>query len=125
MKLSSITELLVASVILVVIDIVFLSVNRKIFEDQIIEIQRVAMNIKLESAIMCYLLLIAGYYWFILRTHRSPMEAFFLGILVYGVYETTSYALLKKWKLTTVIVDTLWGGILLFLTTFFTYAIYK
>jgi uncharacterized membrane protein len=44
-----------------------------------------------------------------------------LGIIIYGVYETTTYATLQKWKLETVVKDTLWGGILFYLTTFFTY----
>jgi uncharacterized membrane protein len=44
-----------------------------------------------------------------------------LGFVIYGVYETTTYALLKKWKLQTVMIDTLWGGILFGLTTMITY----
>ena len=31
---------------------------------------------------------------------------------VYGVYDLTTMAILKNWKLTTVVMDTLWGGIL-------------
>ena len=48
-----------------------------------------------------------------------------LGAVIYGVYEGTSYALLKNWKISTVIVDTLWGGVLFGLTTFVTYYIHK
>jgi uncharacterized membrane protein len=39
-------------------------------------------------------------------------EAFLLGIVIYGVYETTNYALFKNWSILTVFMDTLWGGIL-------------
>jgi uncharacterized membrane protein len=67
------------------------------------------------------LFLIFGLYFFILREKKTPLEAFIFGIVVYGVYETTTYALLKNWKITTVITDTLWGGVLFYLTTFFTY----
>lgn len=51
------------------------------------------------------------------------MEAFLLGLVIYGVYETTTYSVLKNWKISTVITDTLWGGVLFYLTTFFTYKI--
>jgi len=50
-------------------------------------------------------------------------DAFLLGVFVYGVYETTSLALLRKWRPTTVLIDTLWGGILFALTTYLTYLI--
>jgi uncharacterized membrane protein len=46
-----------------------------------------------------------------------------LGMVIYGVYETTTYAILQKWRLETVVKDTLWGGILFYLTTFLTYKI--
>lgn len=32
-----------------------------------------------------------------------------MGLLVYGVYEFTNYALLKDWKLSVLVVDMLWG----------------
>ena len=59
--------------------------------------------------------------YFILKQRRSVMDAFILGIVIYGVYETTTYALLKKWSIQTVMIDTLWGGILFGLTTYLTY----
>lgn len=77
------------------------------------------MNIP--SAIACYIFLLFGLYYFILENHRSPLEAMLLGLVIYGVYETTTYALLKNWKLQTVIIDTLWGGTLFYFTTYFTY----
>jgi len=37
---------------------------------------------------------------------------FGLGIFVYGVYELTNRAIFKNWEWKTVVLDTLWGGIL-------------
>jgi uncharacterized membrane protein len=45
-------------------------------------------------------------------------DAFLLGIVIYGVYETTNYALFKDWSILTVIIDTLWGGTLFAITTY-------
>ena len=45
------------------------------------------------------------------------MDAFILGVVIYGVYETTNYALFDKWSLKAVILDTIWGGSLFALTT--------
>jgi uncharacterized membrane protein len=63
-------------------------------------------------------------YFFILRQHRSVLEAVIFGLVLYGVYETTSYALLKNWRLSTVFIDTFWGGTLMGMTTAITYWIY-
>jgi uncharacterized membrane protein len=38
-------------------------------------------------------------------------------VLINGVYETTNYAFFKNWSPLLVLLDTLWGGILLATTT--------
>lgn len=43
---------------------------------------------------------------------NTPQEAFILGMLIYGVYDSTNYATLKNWDLTVAIKDSLWGGVL-------------
>ena len=57
--------------------------------------------------------------YFIIIPKKSHIDAFVLGLVIYGVYEGTNYAILKKWPLKIVIMDTLWGGILFALTSFF------
>jgi uncharacterized membrane protein len=70
------------------------------------------------GAALCYIFLIAGLNYFIIKPHKSPTDAFLLGLVIYGVYETTNYALFKNWSILTVFIDTLWGGILFALTTY-------
>jgi uncharacterized membrane protein len=74
---------------------------------------------------MCYILLVSGLYYFIIKNSASIKDAFLLGVLIYGVYETTNYAFFKDWSLLLVILDTLWGGILFSTTTFLYYKIAK
>ena len=118
-------ELVIATPIFLLLDFVFLASQRKTFESQVISVQKTALVLKPAGAIACYLFLFAGFYYFILRERRTPLEAMLFGLVVYGVYETTTYALLKNWKVETVIVDVLWGGALFYLTTFLTYWIAK
>jgi uncharacterized membrane protein len=61
---------------------------------------------------------VAGINYFIIKPRRSVSDAFLLGIIIYGVYETTNLALFKNWSILTVIIDTLWGGILFATTTY-------
>lgn len=115
--LSLIKTLVVTGLVMLSLDAIYLSAIKDMFELQIAAVQRVALQFRLFGAIMCYFLLIVGLYYFILQTRRPISDAFFLGIVIYGVYESTTYALLKQWKLATLIIDTLWGGILFALTT--------
>jgi uncharacterized membrane protein len=96
---------------------------QKPFANQIIQIQKTSMQLRLPSVIACYIFLVLGFWYFIIRTHRPAFDAFLLGVLIYGVFETTNYAMLKNWSFKLVILDTLWGGILLGLTTLITYKI--
>jgi uncharacterized membrane protein len=118
-------ELIIATPIFLILDFVFLASQRKTFETQVISVQKTALVMKPAGAIACYLFLLAGLYYFILRERRTPLEAMLFGLVIYGVYETTTYALLKNWKVETVFVDVLWGGVLFYLTTFLTYWISK
>ena len=91
------------------------------FELQIAEVQRVVLEVKYLGVLICYALLIFALYYFIIKDRRSVKDAMILGFIIYGVYESTTYALLKKWKIKTLMIDTLWGGILLGITTMITY----
>lgn len=102
----------------VMVDSLFIFSTRKMYENQIVTIQRVAMTIKPMGAIACYFLLSFGLLYFIILPSQSQAKmdavyrAFWLGLVVYGVYATTVYAILKKWKPEIAIMDTIWGGIL-------------
>ena len=122
MSISSIGfSLLYVSILMVAIDSVFLFSIRSFFSKQIMDVQGEPLKVNYYSAFLCYLLLVFALYHFIIAPRRSLFDAFLLGFIIYGVYETTTKALLKKWNWMTVFVDTLWGGILFTLTTYLTY----
>ena len=112
---------LIPGIILFLLDAVFITLTMDMFQLQIAEVQRVVMEVNYLGAALCYAFLIFALYYFIIKDRRPVLDAMLLGFAIYGVYETTTYALLKKWKLRTVIIDTLWGGILFGLTTMATY----
>ena len=76
------------------------------------------------GALGAYICLFIGLYWFILREHRSPLEAGILGGIINGTYEFTNYTFLDKWHINTVIKDTLWGFILWSMTIWITYQVF-
>jgi uncharacterized membrane protein len=113
--------ILLPTIILLTLDSIYIYATLNEFRLQIAEVQRVVLEVKYLGAILCYFFLIFGLYYFILREHKSVFDAMLFGFIIYGVYDTTTYAVLKKWKLKLMIMDTLWGGALMGLTTWLTY----
>jgi uncharacterized membrane protein len=93
---------------------------KKVYET----IQRSPLKINFVGAILCYIFLVFLLYYFILSKKRKILDAFLLGVGVYGVYETTQYSTLSKWPVYMLITDTLWGGILFAITTKIYYTVY-
>lgn len=106
---------LLLSFILVSIDFVYLKMMSNYYNKQIKMVQDSKIKIDIPSAIICYLFLSLGFYYFLINKKSTKLDAFLLGLVIYGVYETTNKALLKNWKWKTVLLDTLWGGTLFFL----------
>ena len=113
--------MIVPCIILLVLDFTYLNLMSNMYGIQIASVQKVAITPRYLGAVICYSLLIFGLYHFILRPGRSTIDAFILGLVIYGVYNSTNYATLKNWTLKVLLIDTLWGGILMGLTAFFSY----
>jgi uncharacterized membrane protein len=110
--------LLVSAITMVSLDYVYLSLMKGYFTNQVQKIQGSPLKLNVLAAAICYIFLILGLNYFIIKPKRSVQDAFLLGLVIYGVYETTNWALFEKWSIISVITDTLWGGILFALTTF-------
>jgi len=135
----TITDLVVLAIIVLALDAVFLYTISDMFSRQIMLVQGTAMKVNIPSAVICYVLIVLGLYYFVLRHIIVPnassaaaaiqnmrlrdgmIAAFFLGVFVYGVYETTTLALLRNWSPMTAVIDTTWGGALFALSTYFFY----
>lgn len=111
----------VSTLIFLMLDGVFLTLASPMFKAQIADVQSSPLRVNMWGGILCYLFLIFGLQYFIISKRRPVLDAFLFGLVVYGVYETTTFALLKNWRIETVLMDTLWGGVLFALTTFLTY----
>ena len=110
--IKQIKEFVLFSIIFTAIDALYLLSSSKYFNSQIKTIQGTDLKLKPISTILCYITLTIGIFYFGIIKNLSINEIFFLGIFVYGVYEFTNHAILKKWKWKTVFMDTIWGGIL-------------
>ena len=112
----SITTFLTILVVMLLLDSVYLFFTKNIFGEVVAKIQRTAMQLRLSGAIIVYLLLAVGLYYFIVKPGRSAWEAALLGLVIYGTFDFTNYAMLKNYDLKTAIMDTAWGSLLFALT---------
>ena len=124
-KFSIIYEIFLISIILVVIDTGYLYSMKNFFNNQIKLVQGSDIQMNIYAAMLCYIALVYGLYYFIIKDKRPLTDAFIFGIVIYAVYELTTKALLQKWSWATVVLDTLWGGILFTITTYLVYTIQK
>ena len=102
-------------IVVILCDLVFFYFVKDMFNRQIMDIQGtpIVLNTKmLIGSLLTYILIVGGFYKFIILGKKTWWEAFLLGFVVYGIYEMTNYALFSKWRWTTAMIDTLWGGIL-------------
>tara|TARA_B110000027_G_C16016188_1_gene254232 strand:+ start:333 stop:707 length:375 start_codon:yes stop_codon:yes gene_type:complete len=104
--------------LLALLDYIYLSSISNFFKKTIYTIQKSQLKFRLIPTIFCYLLLILSIQYFIISKKGNILDAFILGVCIYGVFELTNYATISKWPFNLVLMDTLWGGILFSLTTF-------
>jgi len=121
--------LIKALVSLMVLDYLYLSTSSGIFKKIIEDVQKSKFKIKVYPTIVVYILIFFMWMKFIysVKNRYSLKEnikrGFLLGFFTCGVFEFTNYAIFTKWTLQGVIMDTIWGGILYALITFF--SLYK
>ena len=128
-------EILILAVSLFAIDMVYLRSIADHFQTQVSLVQGSQMTIDYLAAALCYVVLVFGLYWFVVKdanlskiqNWNSPVlkeilwRSALLGWVIYGVYELTTKGILKKWMWSTVVMDTVWGGILFALSVFATW----
>jgi uncharacterized membrane protein len=109
--------ILISAIVLIILDSVYLNLTGGYFKKQVMAVQGSPLQLNLVGAALCYVFLIFGLNYFIIKNKRSVKDAFLLGIVIYAVFELTNLAIFKNWHIMSVLIDTLWGGILFGLTT--------
>jgi len=117
-------QVAITFIVFVVLDAVYLTSMKGFFDNQVKSIQGSIIQMNLFAAVLCYISLVFGVYYFIIKDNRSLVDAFLLGLVIYSVYELTNWSLFKEWKPATVVMDSLWGATLFTLTTAIVYFIY-
>jgi uncharacterized membrane protein len=117
---------IIATVTLLLLDFLWIGMFMgKQYQNQILDIQGSKMIAKPWSAFLAYALMVIGLNLFVMPRIRkgheledSLMYGFVFGIILYGVYDFTAGAVLKKWNMKLALIDIIWGGFVYFISAY-------
>jgi uncharacterized membrane protein len=102
--------------VMLLLDSVYLSLTKETYAQNVAAVQKAPMQVRLIGAAVCYPLLAVALDRFVLSRNGTTTDAFLLGLLLYGVYNSTNYATLSNWSGGLAVQDTIWGAVLFGLT---------
>jgi uncharacterized membrane protein len=90
-------------------DLAWIKKSYKLYNDSVNKIQNEDIQLRFMPSIIAYTLLIINVL-FVLLPHTTNILHFSIsGLVIYGVYNATTYAILKDYPLKVAIIDTTWG----------------
>jgi uncharacterized membrane protein len=103
---------LIASVTLLVLDILWLKVFMGPKYAQLIpKIQGSQIQLNAYSAMGAYVLMLVTLVNIVIKYKLSYLDTFILGFCLYGVYDLTCGAIFKNWDFQLALIDMVWGGL--------------
>ena len=103
--------LVIIFVFIIILDVIFFAITKQHFIDQIEAVQKKPFNItwnKMLTGLLCYMVIALT---ITSMPVISPYKGFIIGCTVYSIFELTCYTIFEDWKISTIILDTIWGGI--------------
>ena len=113
-------QIIISAIVMLALDILYLNLFKDYFNKVVTNIQGSPIELDYYATIGCYIVMVIGINYFILRENKGYLDAFFLGLLIYSVFDLTTKAIFKNWEYKAVVIDSLWGGTLFAITTIIT-----
>ena len=89
-------QIIISAIVMLTLDIVYLNLFKDYFNKVVTNIQGSPIELDYYATIGCYIVMVLGINYFILRENKGYLDAFFLGLLIYSVFDLTTKAILKK-----------------------------
>jgi len=132
MSLMNVKALVLSVIFFLVLDALFIGAFMKDWQSLLLRVQGEKMEVRMLSALAVYVIMVLAWVYFVYRpflVHKSVGEAVktgaILGFCIYGVFELTNFAIIKKWDMKFVLMDTFWGATLYALVSYFTLSLLK
>ena len=116
-------EIIKPSLTMLILDFIWLTMfMSKRYKVMIKDIQGEELKVKMIYAALVYLLMIIGQQVYVKPLIKSKKDVLIygglFGLIVFGIYDLTAGAVIKKWDLKLAIIDILWGVFLFTVSSF-------
>ena len=118
-------QLAIAGVIMLALDAIYLGVTRGFWDNVVRSVQDSKLELRVLSAAAVYVVMLLGLNYFVLEKGANPIDGLLFGIVIYGVYDLTNHAIFTGWPLEAIYLDTVWGGLLMMITTYLTNKLHR
>ena len=116
---------IIALLLILVLDLVWFTLNGKIYNKTINDIQGSPIKLNLYGAVFAYIFIFLALLFIIfpsISQDETTQNKFILalkhgamfGLIAYGIYNATNLATLKSYTVSLAITDTLWGTLVFF-----------
>jgi uncharacterized membrane protein len=112
---SATMKITIIFIMFILVDFLYIYSFGNYFNSMIRDIQGSSIEMNTQFFVGCfavYNVLALAMYYFIILPNKGIGYAFFLGLIIYGSFDFTNYAMFKKYKWQIAVTDMLWGGIL-------------
>jgi uncharacterized membrane protein len=114
------------SIVLILLDILWLQYFVTIIGPLIEKIQNSPLKLNPYGAVLAYIIMVISYYNLAYDGDKpNYIKGALLGLAIYGTYEFTNYATFSNWNLKVLGMDISWGIIISVLSLFLTDKIYS
>jgi uncharacterized membrane protein len=108
------------AIIILMIDLLWINyIVGDMWKKNVEIVQKSPMEIRKSYALLSYVLIIFGIYYFVQMNmtketyiRDSLIKGFIYGFILYGVFDFTNLAIFKEFDLKTGMIDMVWGGAL-------------
>ena len=116
-------EIIKPSLTMLILDFIWLTMfMSKRYKVMIRDIQGEELKVNMIYAALVYLLMIIGQQVYVKPLIKSKKDVLIygglFGLIVFGIYDLTAGAVIKKWDLKLAIIDILWGVFLFTVSSF-------
>lgn len=107
--------ILLTTILLIILDLIWFSISTPMYSQTILLIQKTPLekNKFIVGGLITWLLIAIGINIFVLNhantTKEAVLQGALFGLITYGIFNGTNYAIFKMWDLKTSSIDTLWG----------------
>ncbi len=108
-------QLFIILSIYLVMDFIWIYSNSTMYNNSVMKIQNKPIAFRMIPAIIAYVLLVLNIVYILIpltKNYSNVKRALLFalsGLVIYGVYNATTYAIIENYPLHVAIIDTLWG----------------